>query len=76
MKNIVGVKLKRPGKIYFFDPGYIRLNSGEEVIVETENGQEYGTVVIVNRRIPDDKIKTPENKVVRIATKKDKEHYL
>lgn len=57
MKNIVGVRFKKPGKIYFFDPGNLKITRQDYVIVETAQGQEYGEVAIANRSIPDDKVK-------------------
>ena len=75
MKNIVGVRFKKPGKIYFFDPGNLQIAKQDFVIVETAQGQEYGEVAISNRAIPDDKVKNPLKKVIRVATEKDKKHY-
>ena len=71
MKVIVGIRFKKPGKIYFFDPGYIRLEKGDKVVVETSNGEDVGEVVINKRKIPEEKIVKPLKKVVRIADKKD-----
>lgn len=75
MKKIVGVRFKKPGKIYFFDPGKWRIENGDHVIVETASGEEYGEAVIINRLIPEDKIVSPLKPVIRIATKKDTRHY-
>ena len=75
MKNIVGVRFKKPGKIYFFDPGNLKITRQDYVIVETAQGQEYGEVAIANRSIPDEKVKAPLKKVIRIATVKDKKHH-
>ncbi len=72
MKNIVGVRFKKPGKVYFFDPGELQINNKDFVIVETAQGQEYGEVVISNRTMPDENIVKPLKKVIRIATYKDK----
>ncbi len=75
MKNIVGVRFKKPGKIYFFDPGTLQINNKDCVIVETVQGEEYGEVVICNRSMPEENIVKPLKKVIRIATNKDKKHY-
>ena len=75
MKNIVGVRFKKPGKIYFFDPGELNITNKDHVIVETANGLEYGEVAIANRQMPDEKILKPLKKVIRIATYKDNKHY-
>ena len=75
MKNIVGVRFKKPGKIYFFDPGYLQLNQKDKVIVQTSMGEEVGEVVINKRSVLEEKIVAPLKKVVRIATKKDLKHY-
>jgi len=75
MKNIIGVRFKKPGKIYFFDPGNLQVSNKDYVIVETAQGEEYAEVAIANRQMPDDKIVKPLKKVVRIATYKDKKHY-
>jgi cell fate regulator YaaT (PSP1 superfamily) len=75
MKNIVGVRFKRLGKIYFFDPKGLKLEKRDNVIVETSQGEEYGEVLIANRYVDNDKIVEPLKKVVRKATEKDKKHY-
>ncbi len=71
MKKIIGVRFKKPGKIYFFDPQDLELNMGDKVIVETSMGEELGTVVVSKRELPDDKIEKTLKKVIRIATKQD-----
>jgi len=75
LKNIIGVRFKKPGKIYFFDPDGNEISKGDYVIVETAIGEEYGEVVISNRFLPDNKIVSPLKKIIRIATAKDKKHY-
>ena len=74
MKNIVGIRFKKPGKIYFFDPGYLKINQKDKVVVETSLGEELGEVVISKRSMPEDKIVAPLKKVIRIATLKDLKH--
>ena len=71
MKNIVGVRFKKLGKIYFFNPKTLRIKKGDKVIVETTQGEEFGEVMIANRQIEDDKILSPLKKVLRIANHHD-----
>ena len=71
MKTIVGVRFRKPGKVYFFNPGYIQLNLKDKVIVETSMGEDIGEVVISKREIPDDKLTTGLKKVIRLANCKD-----
>lgn len=73
MKTVIGVRLRRPGKIYYFNPGNKQINKGEFVIVETTFGQEYAEVVMGNKEMADEKIVSPLKDIVRVATKKDKE---
>ena len=75
MKNIIGVRFKKPGKIYFFDPGDLEINNRDSVIVETAQGEEYGEVAIANRLIKEENIVKPLKKVIRIATSTDQEQY-
>ena len=75
MKNIIGVRFKKLGKIYFFNPKGLRVRKGDFVIVETVQGEEYGEVMIPNRQVTDNKIIEPLKKVIRIANYKDKKHY-
>lgn len=75
MVKIVGVKFRKPGKIYFFDPGNLDIRNGDNVIVETALGKEFGTVTINVRELPDDKIEKDLKKIVRIANKEDKKHH-
>ncbi len=71
LKNIIGVRFKKLGKIYFFNPKGLRIRKGDKVIVETAQGEEYGEVLIPNRYVEDDKIIAPLKKVLRIANYKD-----
>lgn len=74
MKEIIGVRFKRPGKIYFFNPKHNKVEKGQFVIVETSMGEEYAEVVIANRMMPEEKLETELKPIIRIATSKDKEH--
>ncbi len=71
MKNIVGIRFKKLGKIYFFNPKGIKVQKEDKVIVETAQGEEYAEVWIPNRNVEDEKIVAPLKKVLRIATNKD-----
>lgn len=71
MKKIVGVRFKKPGKIYFFDPQNLDINMGDKVIVETAMGEEFGEVVINKRELPEEKIANPLKRVIRVATAED-----
>lgn len=75
MKTIVGVKFKKPGKTYYFDPNGIELNKGDKVIVETALGDEYGEIIIKNKEVKEESINNPLKKVIRIATDKDTKSY-
>ena len=55
MKDIVGVKFRKPGKIYFFDANGLKIDKNQKVIAETALGDEFGTVVICSKKI------NPEN---------------
>ena len=71
MVTVIGVRFKRAGKIYFFDPANLDIKSGMHVIVETARGIEYGLVAIGRKEIEEDKIVQPLKEVMRIATPED-----
>ena len=71
MVNVVGVRFKNVGKIYYFDPGNIDLKKGDNAIVETARGVEFGSVVLANKQIGEDEIVSPLKKVLRKATDED-----
>ena len=75
MKNIIGVRFRRLGKIYFFDPKYLIMRKGDYVIVDTADGEDIAEVMIPNRKIDDEKIVSPLKKVIRIANPRDMKHY-
>lgn len=75
MKNIVGVRFRKLGKIYFFNPQFLTLRKGELVIVDTEDGEEIGTVVIPNRMLEDEKIPKELKNIIRLANNRDIAHY-
>ena len=75
MKKIVGIRFKKQGKIYFFNPNNIKLEKGESAIVETARGLELGEVAVANKNISEDKLVAALKKVVRIATPDDEKIY-
>ena len=68
---IIGVKFRKSGKVYYFDPGNFDIAKGNHVIVETARGIEYGTVVLGPKEVTDDKVVQPLKPVIRIATPED-----
>ena len=71
MIEVVGIRFKSVGKIYYFDGEKKKFDKGEHVIVETSRGIEYGTVVIPSKFVTDDEIVPPLKKIIRKATKED-----
>lgn len=71
MIKVIGVRFRKAGKIYFFDPAGYEIDKNQHVIVETARGIEYGTVVLGNREVEDDKVIQPLKPVIRIATQED-----
>lgn len=71
MVVVIGVRFRRAGKIYYFDPAYYEIKKGDHVIVETARGVEYGMVVLPPRRIENDKVIQPLKQVIRVATEED-----
>lgn len=71
MKEIVGIRFKSVGKIYYFSPGDIKAKVGDRAIVETVRGVECGEVVIANRQIEDNVISSPLKPIIRIADEND-----
>ena len=71
--TVVGVRFKRAGKIYYFDPGELELRPGDHVIVETARGVEYGHVVIKPRAVPEAELMPPVRRVLRKATLEDED---
>ncbi|MEW6523938.1 MAG: stage 0 sporulation family protein [Bacillota bacterium] len=73
MPVVAGVRFKRAGKIYYFDPSGLELKRNERVIVETARGTELGEVVVGNRDVAEEAIVAPLKKVLRKATAGDLE---
>lgn len=71
MPSVVGVRFKRAGKVYYFDPADNALQKGDQVIVETARGLEFGEVVSPVREIAVEEIITPLKTVIRKATPAD-----
>ncbi|MDP4108722.1 MAG: stage 0 sporulation family protein [Bacillota bacterium] len=72
MTEVIGVRFKKVGKVYYFSPEGLNINKGDHVIVETARGVEYGEAVMPNRMVDDDKIVKPLRNILRIATEADK----
>lgn len=71
--RVVGVRFRRAGKIYYFEPGDYQLVPGDRVIVETARGIEYGQVVIAPTEVADEEVVTPLKRVIRPATAEDRQ---
>lgn len=75
MKEVIGVRFRENGKIYFFSPLNYRVEPGKHVIVETARGVEYGKVVLGIREIDETKMSSPLKSIIRLADEKDAEKY-
>ena len=71
--EVIGVRFKSAGKTYYFSPNGFNVKQGDNVIVETARGLEYGEVVMGKRTIEADQFKKPVKEVVRVATEEDTE---
>ncbi|MBA9029205.1 MULTISPECIES: PSP1 domain-containing protein [Bacillaceae] len=72
MYNVVGVRFKKAGKIYYFDPGELIIPKDDFVIVETVRGVEFGKVVTERKQVDENDVVLPLKKVLRVADVKDK----
>ena len=73
MVEVIGVRFRTAGKIYFFNPKEFQVKSGDHVIVETTRGIEFGSVVSERRQVKEKCIGDELKPVLRIATKEDEE---
>ena len=71
MAEVIGVRFKSTGKVYYFDPGEEKLEKGEMAIVETARGIECGEVAMENREVKDSAIVQPLRRLIRRATPQD-----
>jgi len=71
MPIVIGVRFKRTGKVYYFDPGGLEVKMGDCVIVETIRGIEFGEVVVAPKEVEEAEIVTPLKKVIRMCTEQD-----
>lgn len=75
MAEIIGVKFKKTGKMYYFDPKGKKISKNQPVIVETSQGIRYGIVEVENKTIADEKINFEIRPILRLATKEDTIQY-
>ena len=73
MIKVIGVRFRKAGKVYFFDPAGMEIKTGDPVIVVTARGIEFGHVVLGNREVEDKKVVQPLKPVIRMATRADEE---
>ena len=73
MIRVISVKFRDGGKSYFFDPGELEINEGDDVIVETARGIEFADVVSPVQEIDEGRVVAPLKGVIRVATDYDRE---
>ncbi|MCI2062117.1 MAG: stage 0 sporulation family protein [Eubacteriaceae bacterium] len=76
MVNVVGIKFRNAGKVYYFDPAGFDVSAGDNVIIETARGIEFGTVTMEQSQVHPDDIVQPLRKIIRVADENDKAKYL
>ena len=74
MAEVIGVRFKEVGKVYYFDPTNNEFKIGDKVIVETSRGIECGMVAIANKTVSDKDIVHPLKKIIRAADENDLKH--
>ncbi|MBQ3184402.1 MAG: stage 0 sporulation family protein [Firmicutes bacterium] len=75
MVKIVGIKFKDAGKLYYFSPGGHKVDVGDNVIVETARGLEFGKVTLAETEVKESEIVAPLKSIIRIANEKDKKKH-
>ncbi len=76
MVRVAGVRFKTAGKVYYFDPDILDVKAGDNVIVETARGMEFGTVTMDITEVKETDIVAPLKKIVRIANEKDHKQHI
>ncbi|MFR8236008.1 MAG: stage 0 sporulation family protein [Anaerovoracaceae bacterium] len=76
MVKVAGVRFKTAGKVYYFDPGDLEVKMGDNVIVETARGMEFGTVTMDIAEIHENDVVAPLKKIVRIANEQDRKQHI
>jgi len=71
LAKVVGVRFRRAGKIYYFDPGKLTLKTGQDAIVETSRGLEFGEIVQDNKEVDEKELVSPLRLIRRVATDAD-----
>lgn len=71
MAEVIGVRFKNGGKVYYFDPVGIKAAPGQQVIVETARGVECGEVALGNKTVGEEEVVAPLKPIIRLATQKD-----
>jgi cell fate regulator YaaT (PSP1 superfamily) len=75
MIRVAGVRFKKAGKVYYFDPGDFPVYKGTNVIVETARGLEFGTLSEDVKKVSEQEIVPPLKKIIRIAGEEDIKHH-
>lgn len=73
MLEVIGIRFKKVGKIYYFDPGEYDVSPDDYVIVETVRGIEFGKVVLTHKKVEEEDVVLPLKKILRLATEDDKQ---
>ncbi len=76
MYTVIGVRFKKAGKIYYFDPDDFDLHVENKVVVETARGQEFGEIVVGPKNVMEEEIIQPLKKVIRKATLEDEQQQI
>lgn len=75
MIKVVGIKFKDAGKLYYFSPGENKVELGDNVIVETARGLEFGKVTMAETEVKESELVAPLKNIIRIANEKDKKKH-
>ena len=71
MAEVVGIRFKEVGKVYYFDPDGMQFKKGDRAVVETARGVECGEIAMENREVDDSEIVKPLKRIVRPANEND-----
>lgn len=75
MKEVIGVSFTEGKRIYYFDPANIKPKFGDDVIVETERGLQYGKIATLIVEKNEKSLNMPLKRIIRIATKDDRKKH-